>query len=67
MLMMPPTYSTCAELFDHPDTASALAAADSRDLTPVRPKAVREGDEVYLSIPRRLAELSRDVSARSRG
>ena len=64
MFMLPPTYVTCAELYEYADTGSALDAATRRDLTPIRPTAVRDGDGVYLSIPDRLVRLGREVSAR---
>jgi 8-oxo-dGTP pyrophosphatase MutT (NUDIX family) len=67
MFMLPPTYVTCAELFEYVDTGAALAAAEHRDLTPVRPSAVKDDGGVYLSIPGRLVRLGRDVSARIRG
>ena len=64
MLMLPPTYCTCLELYDCTDTRAALAAAEDRDLTPVEPEAVIEGDAAYLSIPDRLVRLADDVAAR---
>ena len=64
MLMLPPTYCTCLELYDCTDTHAALAAAEDRDLTPVEPEAVIEGDAAYLSIPDRLVRLADDVAAR---
>jgi 8-oxo-dGTP pyrophosphatase MutT (NUDIX family) len=66
MLMLPPTYCTCLEMFDFATPAEALAAADGRDLTPVEPRAVVDGEGAYLSIPDRLVELGEDVSARMR-
>ena len=66
MFMLPPTYCTCLELFDHETTAAALDAAAGRDLTPVKPTAVREGDGVYLTIPERLTRLGQEVAARMR-
>lgn len=65
MLMLPPTYCTCLELYDCADTRAALAAAEERDLTPVEPEAVLEGDEAYLSIPDRLVRLADEIAARS--
>jgi 8-oxo-dGTP pyrophosphatase MutT (NUDIX family) len=66
MLMLPPTYCTCLELYDCADTRAALAAAEERDLTPVEPEAVLEGEEAYLSIPDRLVRLADEIAARSR-
>jgi 8-oxo-dGTP pyrophosphatase MutT (NUDIX family) len=64
MLMLPPTYCTCLEMFDFATPADALAAADGRDLTSVEPQAVLDGDGAYLSIPDRLVALGETVSAR---
>jgi 8-oxo-dGTP pyrophosphatase MutT (NUDIX family) len=64
MLMLPPTYCTCLEVFEYGDPAEVLAAAARRDLTPVAPVAVRDGDSAYLRIPERLVELARTVQAR---
>ena len=66
MLMLPPTYCTCMEVFEYGDPDDVLAAAAGRDLTPVEPEAVREGDGAYLSIPDRLVELGRTVGAQLR-
>ncbi len=66
MLMLPPTYCTCLEVFEYGDPAEVLAAAAGRDLAPVEPEAVREGDGAYLSIPDRLVELGRTVGAQLR-
>ena len=67
MMMLPPTYCTCLELYDATSTSEALAAAGSRDLTSVEPEAVLGEDGAYLSIPDRLVALGEDVSARMRG
>jgi 8-oxo-dGTP pyrophosphatase MutT (NUDIX family) len=64
MLMLPPTYCTCLEMFDLAHPADALAAAADRDLTPVEPQAVVDGEGAYLSIPDRLVRLGEDVAAR---
>ncbi|HET6698922.1 MAG TPA: NUDIX hydrolase [Nocardioidaceae bacterium] len=64
MLMLPPTYCTCLELFDHTTPAAALAAAEGRDGTPIEPQALFDEDGAYLSIPERLVELGRDVAGR---
>ena len=66
MLMLPPTYCTCLEMFDFTTPAEALAAAEGRDLTAVEPRAVIDGEGAYLSIPDRLVELGEAVSARMR-
>ena len=66
MFMLPPTYCTLAELYEYADTPSALDAAVGRELTPIRPTAVRDGDEVFLSIPDRLVALGHEVAAKVR-
>ncbi len=40
MLMLPPTYCTCLELFDFTDSAQARAQAEGRDVSAVEPQAV---------------------------
>jgi len=66
MLMLPPTYCTCLELYGLTTPAEALAAAASRDLVPVEPAAQLDGDEAYLTIPEQLVALAEDVSSRIR-
>ena len=66
MMMLPPTYCTCLELFDHTSAADALAAAEHRDVTPVEPVAVVDGDGAYLTIPDRLVRLGEEIGARIR-
>jgi 8-oxo-dGTP pyrophosphatase MutT (NUDIX family) len=66
MMMLPPTYCTCLELYDFATASDALAAAGSRDLTSVEPEAVVGEDGAYLSIPDRLVALGEDVAARLR-
>ena len=67
MLMLPPTYCTCLEMFDHASTAEVLDAAAGRDLVAVEPQAVIGDDGAYLTIPDRLVRLGEDVAARMRG
>ncbi len=64
MLMLPPTYCTCLELYAFTDPAEVLAAAEDREPTVVEPEALVSEDGAYLSVPERLVELSRDVAAR---
>jgi 8-oxo-dGTP pyrophosphatase MutT (NUDIX family) len=66
MLMLPPTYCTCLELYDSTTPAQVLAAADVRDHACVEPRAVLDADDAYLSIPERLVRLGEDVAARMR-
>jgi len=66
MLMLPPTYITCMELYDCATPADALAAAETKDLTPIEPSAQVDGDSAYLTLPDRLVDLAGRVSARMR-
>jgi len=64
MLMLPPTYCTCLEVYDFAHPADVLAAAADRDLAVVEPQAVVSEDGVHLSIPDRLLHLAEDVARR---
>jgi 8-oxo-dGTP pyrophosphatase MutT (NUDIX family) len=64
MLMLPPTYCTCLELYDLTTPAEALAAAAGRDLSVVEPQAVLDDGGAYLTIPDRLVRLGEDVARR---
>lgn len=64
MLMLPPTYCTCLELFDIGEPKQAMREAESRPYEIVEPSAQVAGDGAYLSIPERFVELGRDVSTR---
>ena len=64
MLMLPPTYCTCLEMYDYASSQEALADVEGRDLTPVEPQAVVDDTGAYLSVPDRLVRLGEDVSAR---
>ena len=66
MLMLPPTYCTCMELFDCTTAAEALAAAEDRDLAPVEPAAEFDGKGAYLTLPPHLVALGEDISNRMR-
>jgi 8-oxo-dGTP pyrophosphatase MutT (NUDIX family) len=66
MLMLPPTYCTCLEVYDFAHPADVLAAAADRDLAVVEPQAVEGEDGVHLSIPDRLVRLGEDVARRRR-
>ena len=66
MLMLPPTYCTCLELYDFTTPTEVLAAVDGRDLVSVEPRAVVDDEGAYLSIPDRLVRLGEDVAARMR-
>jgi 8-oxo-dGTP pyrophosphatase MutT (NUDIX family) len=49
--MMPPTISTLRELAEYTTAADVLAAADTRDIAPVLPRVVVNGDEAELLLP----------------
>jgi len=66
MLMLPPTYCTCLELYGATTPAEALAAAEGRDCDPVEPVAEFDGDTAHLTIPDRLVALGNAVSSRIR-
>ena len=51
LLMMPPTVATLRQLLPYATAADALAAAPSRDLTPVLAQARLEDGELILSWP----------------
>lgn len=51
MELMAPTFRTLQEIAEHPDTASVLAAAATREIRPVIPRVRREGDEVVVVLP----------------
>ena len=67
MLMLPPTYLTCMELFDCTSAALALVAAEHRDLAPVEPVAEFDGKGAYLTLPPHLVALGENISGRMRG
>jgi hypothetical protein len=51
LLMMPPTVATLRQLIPYDSAADVLAAAPTRDLTPVLAKARLENGEVVLAWP----------------
>jgi 8-oxo-dGTP pyrophosphatase MutT (NUDIX family) len=67
MLMLPPTYCTCLELFDLAHPGDVLNAALQRELTVIEPEALVDEAGAYLSIPDRLVRLGEDVAARLPG
>lgn len=66
MLMLPPTYCTCLELFDCTTADEAFAKADQQDLVTVEPVAQIDGDSAYLTIPDRLVALGEEIGRRIR-
>jgi len=51
MGMLPPTAFTLSEVAAYDDVAAVLAAGDARDIRPVLPKVVVDGDDVRLLLP----------------
>ena len=64
MLMLPPQYCTCLELFDLTDPADVLAVAGSREIETVEPTAALDDEGAFLTIPDRLVALG--VAVRER-
>jgi 8-oxo-dGTP pyrophosphatase MutT (NUDIX family) len=62
--MLPPTYATCLEVYDHRTTEGALAAADTKDRTPILPEMQVDDDGGYLHLPHRLVALGESVARR---
>jgi 8-oxo-dGTP pyrophosphatase MutT (NUDIX family) len=62
MLMLPPTYCTCLEMFEFAHPHEVLAA--DRELTVVQPEAQVDAHGAHLSIPDRLVALNETVRAR---
>src|SRR5205085_7724823 len=64
MAMLPPTYATCLEVYDHRTTEEALAAAETKDRTPILPEMQVDGAGGYLDLPERLVALGESVARR---
>jgi 8-oxo-dGTP pyrophosphatase MutT (NUDIX family) len=64
LLMLPPTYCTCLEVFGFAHVSDALAATVHQDLAPIEPVAVLDGEGAHLSLPERLVRLGEQVSGR---
>jgi hypothetical protein len=64
MLMLPPTYCTCLELYEFTDPTQALDSAAGRDVSAVEPQAVLDDEGAHVSIPDRLVRLGEDVARR---
>jgi 8-oxo-dGTP pyrophosphatase MutT (NUDIX family) len=67
LLMLPPQYCTCLELYDVRDCDHAAELGRERELSLVQPQAKFDGDAAHLEIPQRLVELGADVRARLHG
>ena len=66
MLMLPPQYCTCLELFEFTSPAEVLSVADSRDLGTVEPSAELDDEGAFLTIPERLVALGAQVQEQLR-
>ena len=64
MAMLPPTYATCLELYDHATAGEAVTAADTKDRSPILPEMQVDDDGGYLHLPHRLVELGESVARR---
>ena len=62
--LLPPTYATCLEVYDHRTTEEALAAAETKDRTPILPEMQVDDDGGYLHLPHRLVALGESVARR---
>ncbi len=51
MGMLPPTAFTLSEIAAYDDVAAVIAAGDARDIRPVLPKVVIDGDDARLLLP----------------
>ena len=61
MAMLPPTYATCLELFGSRSVTEALAAAETKDRTPILPQMQVDEQGGYLHLPERLVALGEAV------
>jgi 8-oxo-dGTP pyrophosphatase MutT (NUDIX family) len=64
LLMLPPQYCTCLELFDAASPDEAAQVGRERELALVEPTARFHGDEAHLEIPERLVALGEHVRSR---
>ncbi|MDQ6641518.1 MAG: NUDIX hydrolase [Actinomycetota bacterium] len=64
LLMLPPQYCTCLELYDVRDCDHAAELGVDRELWLVQPRAKFDGEAAHLEIPQRLVDLG--VAVRSR-
>lgn len=63
LLMLPPQYFTCVELFDATGPEHAVRIGREREVALVEPTARFAGDEAHLEIPDRLVRLGERVRA----
>lgn len=64
MMMLPPQYFTCLELYDAPTPHEAALLGRRREVHTVQPSARFHGDAAHLEVPDRLLELADDVRRR---
>ena len=66
VLMLPPQYCTCLELFDCTTASEALDAATLRDISMIEPSPQFQGGQAYLTLPERLTTLAEEIGRRIR-
>ena len=47
--MLPPTYETCRQLANLTSAGEALSAAAEREIRPIEPELVVDGESMYLT------------------
>lgn len=67
LAMLPPTYATCLELYDHLTPDEALASAAGRDRSPILPEMQMDDEGGYLRLPHRLVSLGEAVESHRAG
>lgn len=60
MLVLPPQYCTCLEMYEYPTTDELLGA--HRETHNIQPAPQLDEDGAYLSLPRRLSDLAHTVA-----
>lgn len=61
LLMLPPQYVTCMEMYDATSAAAVLDLAADRDLTPFEPEVVVEGEQAALTTPAHVPALYAEI------
>jgi hypothetical protein len=59
MLMLPPQYSTCLELFGFADTAEVMAVVKNSEI--ITPSVGFDDDGAFLVLPEHLVSLGRSI------
>lgn len=61
LLMLPPQYCTCMELYAATSAAAALDEADRHQVDPFLPEVVLDGEQARLTSPRHVARLHAEI------